>query len=134
MADIEIKTDTHPDEAALAGFLAGRIPKNGRQRVEKHLSSCSRCLDRVVAAHEAVAAFNKTKPHKKVKDAIMKKINIYLLLAVISFSLSFITPRYFLQLLAVTLVFGIKWVADSRSTKMLISIREAYKRDRISLD
>lgn len=134
MTDTKMKTDTHPDEAALAGFLAGRALKDGRERIEEHLSSCSRCLDRIAAAHEAVAAFNKTKSRKKIKDAIMKKINIYLLLAVISFSLSFIVPRYFLQLLSATLLFGIKWVADSRSTKMLISIREAYKRDRISLD
>ena len=134
MADVKMKTDTHPDEAALAGFLAGRASKDGRERIEEHLSSCGRCLDRVAAAYEAVAAFNKTKPHKKIKGAIMKNLNICLLLAIISFSLSFILPRYFLQLLAATLVFGIKWAADSRSTKMLISIREAYKRDRISMD
>ncbi len=133
MTDMEMKTDTHPDEATLAGFLAGRVPKDDLVRIEGHLSSCSQCLNRVTAAYEAVAAFNEITPHKKIKDTIMKKLNIYLLLAVISFSLSFITPRYFLQLLAATLVFGIKWVADSRSTKMLISIHEAYKRDRISL-
>ena len=57
----------------------------------------------------------------------MKRINLYLILAVIAFSLSFVTPRYFVQLLVATLVLGIKWVADSRSTKMLIAIYDAWK-------
>ncbi|MFH1190375.1 MAG: hypothetical protein V1682_06795 [Candidatus Omnitrophota bacterium] len=133
MTGIGIDKGTHPSEVELAGFLAGLGKEDGRLRIEEHLSSCSRCLERLAAAHEAVAAFNKRAPHKKAKDTVMKRSNIYLLLAVISFSLSFVIGRYFLQLLAATLLFGIKWVADSRSSKTLIAIHESYKRDRISL-
>jgi hypothetical protein len=58
---------------------------------------------------------------------IVKRVNIYLALAVVSFIMSFIAPRYFIQLLAATLIFGMKWVIDSRSTRMLIMIHEAWK-------
>lgn len=65
---------------------------------------------------------------KKGKANIMKKINIYLVLAVMSFILSFVFPQYFLQFLTATLLLGIKWVADSKSTKMLVMIYEAWKK------
>ena len=133
MTNTGLKTGAHPAEAELAGFLAGKITKVDRERMEEHLGSCDQCLDRIAAAHGAVTEFNRTVPRKKIKDIVMKKANIYLLLTIISFCLSFIISRHFLQLLVATLLFGVKWVADTRSTKMLISIREAYKRDRISL-
>ena len=58
---------------------------------------------------------------------MMKKINPYLALAIVFFLFSFITPRFFIQSLVATLVFGIKWVADSRSAKMLVMIYDAWK-------
>jgi hypothetical protein len=129
MVNLNTKITMHPTERELADFLADKLSKDKRERVEKHLGSCDQCLDAMVAAHEAVAAFNKKKPLKKLRETIMKKINIYLLLAIISFSLSFITPRFFIQLLVATLLLGIKWVSDSKSTRMLVMIYEAWKRD-----
>ena len=58
----------------------------------------------------------------------MKKINLYLLFAIVCFALSFVTPRYFLQLLAATVVLGAKWIVDSKSMKMLVMIHEAWKK------
>ena len=58
----------------------------------------------------------------------MKKINIYLILAIAAFTLSFITGRYFLQLLVATLLLGAKWITDSKTTKMLVMIHEAWKK------
>ena len=63
------------------------------------------------------------------KDKPMGRINIYLILAIISFGLSFVTPRYFIQLLTATLLLGAKWVIDSKTTKMLVMIHEAWKTD-----
>ena len=34
----------------------------------------------------------------------------------------------FLQLLVATILLGIKWITDSRTTKMLIMIHDAWKR------
>jgi hypothetical protein len=57
----------------------------------------------------------------------MKKINIYLVFAIMTFALSFLVPRYFAQFLVATLLLGVKWVADSKTTKMLVMIYEAWK-------
>ncbi len=122
------KTELHPDDKALADYLAGGKDDKGRQAMERHLASCDHCLDRISAAHDAVSAFNDTPPVKK-KGPTMKKLNIYLMLAVTTFILSFITPRFFIQLLVATLLLGIKWVADSRSARMLVMIHEAWKKD-----
>lgn len=130
MVAIISKKRAHPADVELAAYLAGNDESEyARKCVETHLSECEVCLEGIISAQEAVAEFNKTTLLKKLKDAIMKKLNMYLLLATISFILSFITPRYFLQLLVATLLLGIKWVADSKTTKMLIMIHEAWKRD-----
>lgn len=117
----------HPNEVRLSGFLDRTLPAREREKVEAHISSCPECLKAIVAAHEAVTSFKKGKKKKERLD-MLKKINPYLVLAVIFFALSFITPRFFLQSLVATLVFGIKWVADSKSTKMLVMIYDAWKR------
>ena len=129
MVDLNIKITAHPAEHELADFLADKLSKDRREQLERHLSSCGRCLDTMAASHEAVTAFNKNKPFKISKETVMKKINIYLLLAIISFALSFMTPRFFIQLLVATLLLGMKWVADSKSTRMLVMIYEAWKKD-----
>jgi hypothetical protein len=58
----------------------------------------------------------------------MKKINVYLILAIVSFILSFVFWDFFLQFLTATILLGIKWIADAKSTKMLVMIYEAWKK------
>ena len=118
----------HPDANKIAGYLDKTISAKERRMVEAHTASCRECLNAMTAAHEAVTEFRKYRKDNKRKDRIMKKINPYLALAVLFFLFSFITPRFFIQSLVATLVFGIKWVADSRSTKMLVMIYDAWKR------
>ena len=51
--------------------------------------------------------------------------------ASISFILSFIFTRYFLQFLILAVIFSIKWIFDTGSTRTLIMIYEAWrKKDR----
>lgn len=119
MVNLKPETCAHPSEEALADYLSGMLPVGKRKHVEEHLAVCHECLATVVSAHESV----------RRKEMKMKKINTYLVLAILSFTLSFIIPRFFLQLLVATLLLGIKWVADSKSTKMLIMIHEAWKKD-----
>lgn len=125
MAAAKVEKKTHPDERELADFMAGCLPADARVRLEGHIAGCSKCLTKMVSAHEAVGTFRKRKITGK--GAIMKKFNIYLILAGLAFILSFITPRYFIQLLVATLLLGIKWIVDSKSTKMLVMIYEAWK-------
>ncbi|MFA5255328.1 MAG: hypothetical protein WC419_01350, partial [Candidatus Omnitrophota bacterium] len=42
--------------------------------------------------------------------------------------LSFVFQRFFLQFLTATLLLGVKWITDAKSTKMLIMIYEAWKK------
>jgi len=131
MVSLNVKTVMHLSGETLADFLSGSLPEERRAQAERHLSSCDECLEALTAAYEAVtiSGAGGNKVFNKLRKIIMNKTNIYLLLAIISFLLSFITPRFFVQLLVVTLLLGMKWVADSRSARMLIMIREAWKRD-----
>lgn len=122
MTDLKQEIRAHPKESELADYLSGALTGEGRRSVEDHIACCNDCLDSVVSAHESVETFKKRKA-----GGIMKKINIYLVLAVISFVLSFAVPQYFAQFLTATLLLGIKWVADAKSTKMLIMIYKAWK-------
>lgn len=123
-------TDTkrHPTEIELADFLSGALKARDKERIEDHIACCDECLDKTVSAYEAVELFNEGGQRKKGKIKFMKRFNIYLILAVIAFLMSFVTPRYFIQSLVATLILGIKWVIDSKETKMLIMIYEAWKK------
>lgn len=124
----QTETKTHPSELELAGFLDGSLPKEDKARIEGHISNCNECLIRVVSAYESVESFKKKSGIKKGALNNMKKINLYLVLAVLSFLFSFTMPKYFIQLLVATLLLGIKWIVDSKSTKMLVMIYEAWKK------
>jgi hypothetical protein len=118
----------HPDANQMADYLNKTISNDQRREVEAHITSCEECLKAMTAAHETIARFRNDKKKDSRKVNIMKKINPYLALAILFFLFSFITPKFFIQSLVATLLFGIKWVADSRSTKMLVMIHDAWKR------
>jgi len=109
----------HPTDVMLADYLDNLLPRSQRRQIEAHIAECDECLCKVVSAYESVGKKRKGKP--------MGRINLYLVFALISFTLSFIVPRFFLQLLVATLLLGIKWVADSKSAKMLVMIYEAWR-------
>jgi hypothetical protein len=115
----------HPQDEDLASLLAGSLAGRRKKTAETHLASCDECLGKTVIAYESVAEFRGKPPHRK--DGFMRRFNIYLVLAVTAFALSFIMPQYFLQMLVATLLLGLKWVVDSKTTKMLIMIHEAWK-------
>ena len=122
MTDLKQETKTHPGEAELAGYLSDTLNDGERKRIGDHIACCNDCLDNAVSAYESVKTFKKRKP------GAMKKINIYLILAVISFILSFVFQDHFMQFLVATLLLGAKWIADAKSTKMLVMIYEAWKK------
>jgi hypothetical protein len=127
MTAVHTKTKTHPAASELAGYLSNSLSANEIAHIEEHLSSCRECLERAVSAYDSVRDFNAHVTPKKRRSPVMKKISLPLILAIISFTLSFAIPRYFIQLLVATLILGIKWVVDSKSAKMLVMIYEAWK-------
>lgn len=128
MAAIKTEIGTHPTELEIADFLSNSLSGKEKERTEEHLAVCGECLEKVAAAYESVRTFKEAAPLKKGKAHFMKAMNIYLVLALLSFILSFAVPRHFIQFLVATLLFGIKWIVDSKSTKMLIMIYEAWKK------
>jgi hypothetical protein len=106
----------------LCSYAEGALPTQERGKIERHLAECYRCLDILVSIHDG------TKKIAKTRRVILKKEHMFLAVAIIAFTLSFIFSRYFLQFLTATIVFGIKWIVDSKSTKTLIMINEAWKR------
>ena len=119
--------NNHPTDVALADYLDNLLSGEDRERVESHAAACSECRNKMVCAYESVRTFKKSVNTDKGKAKPMGKINLYLILAIISFTLSFMIPRFFLQLLVATLLLGAKWVVDSKTTKMLVMIHEAWK-------
>ncbi len=123
MQTLKLETGSCPDEAALSAYLDGSLRGKEREMVEEHIASCDRCLLAVVSAYESVADFKKNR-----KGGIMKKLNLYFICMLVSFILSFIFPRYFIQLLVATIICGAKWIIDAKSTRMLVMIYDAWKK------
>lgn len=119
--------NAHPMDTVLADYLDNLLSREERERVEAHSAACDECRAKMACAYESVRSFRKTMPAGKRKAKPMGKINLYLIFAIISFALSFTFSRFFLQLLAATLLLGAKWIADSKTTKMLVMIHEAWK-------
>ena len=127
MVELNTKTKIHPTDIEFADYLGRSLSQENRKQVENHIASCDECLRKIVSAYESVASFDKKVKPKKGMGKFMKNISPYFVLAIISFALSFTLPRYFLQLLVATLLLGTKWIVDSKTTKMLITIYEAWK-------
>jgi len=123
-----LKSGTCLREVELNDYLSGAIPSQRKEEIENHLKDCNPCLEKLVFAYEAVKEFNDTslKGVKPMKS--MWKKNLWLVGALIAFTLSFITPRYFIQLLVATIFMGTKWIFDSVNARILIMIYDAWKK------
>ena len=120
-------TNNHPTDIALADYLDNLLSLEDRRLVEAHAADCDECRNKMVSAYESARSFRKSPPTNKRKAKPMGRINLYIIFTIISFTLSFIIPRFFLQLLVATLLLGAKWITDSKTTKMLVMIHEAWK-------
>lgn len=127
MHKTEIKRETCPAEHTLNAYLTGTLLETEREAIEKHLADCPRCIYRIAEADAVVRECAGTTAMEVCMKAL-KKINIWFLLAIVMFLLSFIVPRYFMQFLVGALIFAAKWIVDNRNTKMLIMIYDAWKR------
>ena len=120
MKNIDISKDCFSFEV-LYDYLNGNLPQKEKGKLESHLVKCYYCLDNVVVIYEGINFYNRGRPK-------LKKESIFLILAIISFIASFIFGRYFLQFLVATIIFGIKWIVDSKTSRMLIMIYDAWRK------
>ena len=93
MTETKIDKKIHPTEAQLAGYLDHALNGSELRMVEDHIAGCRQCLESALSAYESVKSFRKNNPDKKEKGDFMKKINIYLILSLISFVLMRLPPR-----------------------------------------
>ena len=121
-------------QVELNDYLAGTLSAERKAEVEDHLKDCNACLENMVFAYRTVEEFEKTKkslPAGRQGVKTMKsdwKKNLWLFGAVLTFILSFLAPRYFIQLLVATILMAAKWIFDSVNARILIMIYDAWKK------
>jgi len=113
-------------EELLSEYLAGCLTETVKEHVEKHLCVCSDCRRLVVETYETVSQ-DRVRQKWKVMARRVKSIG-WLIGACIFFVLSFLFPKYFAQFLVACFIMGAKWIVDSKATRLLITIHEAWKR------
>lgn len=105
------------DEKTLSSYIDEKISKEERSRIEGHISSCNRCLDLLLVAHDAEAN-DRMKRVKKKKNPGLK----WFLGAVFLFALSFVFKGYFLQLLVAAAILGFKWAMEGEGARRVVMI------------
>jgi hypothetical protein len=121
------KTSLCLGEAGLNDYLSGAVSEEKKKEIENHLTDCNACLEKVVFAYQTVKQFNETKEGANLMKPAWKK-NIWLVGAIVAFSLSFFVGDYFVQLLVAAIFMGTKWIFDTINARILIMIYDAWKR------
>ncbi|OIO78900.1 MAG: hypothetical protein COW11_05880 [Candidatus Omnitrophica bacterium CG12_big_fil_rev_8_21_14_0_65_43_15] len=141
--------DKCPNDNILADYIAGN-PAN-KKDIEKHLSDCKACLEKVSSALKIGTLYNENKLPaaepaitEKTKEMLSKQIrpvskhgknkNLWLAATIIAFITSFIFPRYFLQCLVATILLGIKWIAESENIRTMILVLDSWRKHENSRD
>jgi hypothetical protein len=144
------KTINCPSEKVLLDYLGHQLPEDELDSLEEHICGCGFCLSQINLAYEAeniqkhrmlprapARLIKKIKnllgPDKKTivsKMAKRRKIKKSLFLAgtIISFVLSFIIHRYFMQFLFAALILGIKWALESENARTLIMVLDSWRK------
>ena len=123
-----------PFEIVLNDYLAGKMSIGRRVVLEKHFVNCGFCLEQLDLAQKALKRKGGRKNMKEKLQHFSKKWGWFSGMAV-SFGISFLFRRYFLQFLVLTVIFGVKWVFEAGSTKTLIMVYDAWrKRDKEDAD
>ncbi|MBD3425719.1 MAG: hypothetical protein GF409_00650 [Candidatus Omnitrophica bacterium] len=116
-----------PQEEELAGYLSGKLTGDEKKLIEKHLSRCSKCRELVSDAHTVLSTPDLREKFFELKRSLRR--NIWLVVAGFSLAASFFLAEYFIQLITAAVLCGIKWIIDSQSTRMLITVYEAYRKE-----
>lgn len=115
-----------PSETVLAEYLSGLLSEEDRSDIEAHLAECGTCRTLLLEAHKVIKGPDPWHLKRLLGHHLRK--NVWIIAAVLFFAFSFIFRAYFFQFLALTVIFAAKWIMDSRNTKLLITIHEAWKR------
>ena len=133
-----------PSERELWAYLEGTLGPQ-EEAVSRHVADCDSCLESLLLAQEVRPGLG-FDPVERLNEALIRKVKEFstqqgpekgrgpfwkhrwLFLALGCLSVSFFIPRYFLQFLLLTSIFGAKWVFDSATNRTLIVLYEAWKK------
>jgi len=140
-----------PPELELHDYLEGRLSRQRENLLLEHIADCPHCLSLLEIA-QGLRARTDERPRPEMimraKHTAQKRPNPpatdkegragrtilnykWQLFAGLSFILSFIFTRYFLQFLVLAVIFSLKWLLNTGSTRTLIMIYEAWhKKDK----
>lgn len=139
-----------PSELELSDYLDNRLSQEKQTLLLEHVAECPQCLSLLEIAQGAKIRMKETPSLnmiRRAKNIVQKKSrsnppaigkegragktafnNKWPVLACVSFIFSFVFTRYFLQFLVLAVVFSIKWIFDTGSTRTLIMIYEAWRK------
>jgi len=142
----KVSLDTCPSDNILADYISDAISAEAeKEAISSHIANCDKCFKKVASCVSALSISDNNKqtttsnrllrrvlsmpkkyPKTNFKGSYIRR-NKFLLVAGLFFALSFICKQFFLQFLAAALIFGVKWIMDTGSTKALIMIYETWK-------
>ncbi|MDD5504149.1 MAG: hypothetical protein PHV77_02400 [Candidatus Omnitrophica bacterium] len=135
-----------PSDIEMADFISNNMAPEVRERISEHVLSCAKCFNTVaislkalngedypvyglsapsVLARKRAAGLARANKGGRLK-AFLKR-NSFMVIGCIFLALSFAFKKYFMQLLLVSGICGIKWVMDTGSTKALIMIYDTWR-------
>ena len=138
--------DNCPSGNDLIAYAMKTADEFAEQDVGAHVGVCTacselvtdirlydRCKHLVVKERISMKALNRAKmlnPRCGKERGYMNNLkkNVWLIISLAALAASFFVCRYFLQLLIVSVIFGVKWIFDTGSTKTLIMVHNAWKR------
>ncbi len=112
-----------PSEATLNAYMEGSISKAESEKITQHISQCLFCLELIEQASRQDMSIREPGPSREtvqraieiakrqnlIKPYYRLKKHLWLIGTIVSFGLSFVFSRYFLQFLILALILGIKW-------------------------
>lgn len=126
-----------PTELELSDFLEKRLNQEKENLLLEHIANCSHCLALLELGQRAkekrefgISPEMIMRAKKLAKSNYPKRMANFKwpILALISFILSFVVAKYFMQFLILAVIFSLKWVFDTASTRTLIMVYQAWRR------
>lgn len=130
----------------LALYAADALNAGKAGEMDAHVRSCKACAELArdarlysrympAARRERVPAHSKERaksvnPNYRGKKTMISHVkkNKWLIISLCGFGASFAVPKYFQQFLIIAVIFGVKWVFDTGSTRTLVMVYNAWKR------
>ncbi len=144
-----------PNDNILADYAAGGLPRDEINSLERHISGCKACLQKISIALKAEALHKEgglTGPAPETIQKALKRLGLgntkntnagfiktkkrqfWFLAAMAAFVLSFVFPKYFLQCLVMTILLGLKWIMESENMRTLILVIDSWRRHQHNQD